>query len=172
MIIGVLKEIKQEEYRVSLLPSTAKRLVEQGHQVLIEKNAGIGSGIPDEDYQNAGAEILTTPEEIFKRAELIVKVKEPQEKEYSLLREGQIFFTFFHFAASRKLTEAMIERKIIALAYETVQKDDGFLPLLAPMSEIAGKLASQEGEQNIWKNLLEERGCFWEGFLVLPQGRY
>lgn len=145
MIIGVPKEIKTEEYRVGLLPSTAKELVEKGHQVLIEKDAGAGSGIKDQDYLNAGAEILDSPEEIFKRAELIVKVKEPQEKEYPLLQEGQILFTFFHFASSRKLTEAMIKSKIIAFAYETVQKDDGSLPLLAPMSEIAGKLASQEG---------------------------
>ena len=103
MIIGVPKEIKEEEYRVGVLPSTAKKLLAKGHQVLIEKNAGTGSGIPDEDYQNAGAEILATPEEIFKKAELIVKVKEPQKKEYPLLQEGQILFTFFHFASSRRL---------------------------------------------------------------------
>jgi len=151
MIIGVPKEIKEEEYRVALLPSTAKELVKKGHQVLIEKNAGVGSGISDEGYQSAGAEILTTPEEIFKKAELIVKVKEPQKEEYPLLWEGQIIFTFFHFAAARKLTEAMIKRKIVALAYETVQKDDGSLPLLSPMSEIAGKLASQEGAKYLEK---------------------
>ena len=151
MIIGVPKEIKEEEYRVALLPSTAKELVKKGHQVLIEKNAGVGSGISDEGYQSAGAEILTTPEEIFKKAELIVKVKEPQKEEYPLLWEGQIIFTFFHFAAARKLTEAMIKRKIVALAYETVQKDDGSLPLLIPMSEIAGKLASQEGAKYLEK---------------------
>ncbi len=151
MIIGVPKEIKTEEYRVGVLPSAAKELVEKGHQVLVEKNAGVGSGIKDEDYQNAGAEILESPEEIFEKAELIVKVKEPQEKEYPLLREGQIVFTYFHFATSRKLTEAMIKSKIIAFAYETVQKDDGSLPLLAPMSEIAGKLASQEGAKYLEK---------------------
>ena len=151
MIIGVPKEIKEEEYRVALLPSTAKKLVEKGHQVLIEKDAGAGSGIKDKEYLKAGAEILNKAEEIFKRAELIVKVKEPQEKEYPLLWEGQIIFTFFHFAAARKLTEAMIKRKIVALAYETVQKDDGSLPLLIPMSEIAGKLASQEGAKYLEK---------------------
>ena len=151
MIIGVPKEIKEEEYRVALLPSTAKKLVEKGHQVLIEKDAGVGSGIKDKEYLKAGAEILNKAEEIFKRAELIVKVKEPQEKEYPLLWEGQIIFTFFHFAAARKLTEAMIKRKIVALAYETVQKDDGSLPLLIPMSEIAGKLASQEGAKYLEK---------------------
>ena len=151
MIIGVPKEIKEEEYRVSLLPSTAKELVKKGHQVLIEKDAGVGSGIKDKEYLKAGAEILNKAEEIFKRAELIVKVKEPQEKEYPLLWEGQIIFTFFHFAAARKLTEAMIKRKIVALAYETVQKDDGSLPLLSPMSEIAGKLASQEGAKYLEK---------------------
>ena len=151
MIIGVPKEIKEEEYRVALLPSTAKKLVEKGHQVLIEKDAGAGSGIKDKEYLKAGAEILNKAEEIFKRAELIVKVKEPQEKEYPLLWEGQIIFTFFHFAAARKLTEAMIKRKIVALAYETVQKDDGSLPLLSPMSEIAGKLASQEGAKYLEK---------------------
>ena len=168
MIIGVPKEIKEEEYRVALLPSTAKELVKKGHQVLIEKNAGVGSGISDEGYQSAGAEILTTPEEIFKKAELIVKVKEPQKEEYPLLWEGQIIFTFFHFAAARKLTEAMIKRKIVALAYETVQKDDGSLPLLIPMSEIAGKLASRR-ERNIWRNHPEEREFFWGGFPMLPQ---
>ena len=151
MIIGVPKEIKEEEYRVALLPSTAKELVKKGHQVLIEKDAGVGSGIKDKEYLKAGAEILNKAEEIFKRAELIVKVKEPQEKEYPLLWEGQIIFTFFHFAAARKLTEAMIKRKIVALAYETVQKDDGSLPLLIPMSEIAGKLASQEGAKYLEK---------------------
>lgn len=151
MIIGVPKEIKEEEYRVALLPSTAKELVKKGHQVLIEKDAGAGSGIKDKEYLKAGAEILNKAEEIFKRAELIVKVKEPQEKEYPLLWEGQIIFTFFHFAAARKLTEAMIKRKIVALAYETVQKDDGSLPLLIPMSEIAGKLASQEGAKYLEK---------------------
>ena len=151
MIIGVPKEIKEEEYRVALLPSTAKILVEKGHQVFVEKNAGAGSGIKNGDYQNAGAEILNNAEEVFRRAELIVKVKEPQEEENSLLREGQIIFTFFHFAASRKLTEAMIKSKIIAFAYETVQKDDGSLPLLSPMSEIAGKLAAQEGAKYLEK---------------------
>ncbi len=151
MIIGVPKEIKTEEYRVALLPSTAKKLVEKGHQVFVEKNAGAGSGIKDEDYQNAGAEILDRPEEIFKRAELVVKVKEPQEKEYTFLQEEQILFTFFHFASSRRLTVAMIKSKIIALAYEMVQKDDGSLPLLAPMSEIAGKLAPQEGAKYLEK---------------------
>ncbi len=145
MIIGVPKEIKEDEYRVSLLPSTAKKLRERGHQVLIEKNAGVGSGIKDEEYLKSGAEISDSGAEIFKRAELVVKVKEPQEKECPLLQEGQILFTFFHFASSRRLTEAMIKSKIIALAYEMVQKDDGSLPLLAPMSEIAGKLAPQEG---------------------------
>ena len=151
MIIGVPKEIKTEEYRVGLLPSTAKELVGKGHQVFVERDAGAGSGIPDEEYQNAGAEILNKAAEVFRRAELIVKVKEPQEEEYPLLREGQIIFTFFHFAASRKLTEAMIKSKIIAFAYETVQKDNGSLPLLAPMSEIAGKLASQEGAKYLEK---------------------
>ena len=151
MIIGVPKEIKQEEYRVGLLPSTAKKLVEKGHKVLVEKNAGLGSGIKNEDYKNAGAEILDSPEEIFRKAGLIVKVKEPQEEEYPLLREGQIVFTYFHFAASRKLTEAMLRSKIIAFAYETVQKEDGSLPLLAPMSEIAGKLAPQEGAKYLEK---------------------
>ena len=151
MIIGVPKEIKGEEYRVALLPSTAKELVRRGHQVFVEKSAGAGSGIEDEDYQDAGAEILNKAEEVFRRAELIVKVKEPQEEEYPLLREGQIVFTFFHFAASRRLTEAMIKSKIIAFAYETVQKDDGSLPLLFPMSEIAGKLASQEGAKYLEK---------------------
>ncbi|MCK4244688.1 MAG: alanine dehydrogenase, partial [Candidatus Omnitrophica bacterium] len=132
MIIGVPKEIKEDEYRVSLLPSTAKKLRERGHQVLIEKNAGVGSGIKDEEYLKSGAEISDSGAEIFKRAELVVKVKEPQEKECPLLQEGQILFTFFHFASSRRLTEAMIKSKIIALAYEMVQKDDGSLPLLAP----------------------------------------
>lgn len=151
MIIGVPKEIKKEEYRVAILPSTTKKLVERGHQILIEKRSGVGAGIKDEDYQREGAEILATGEEVFKKADLIVKVKEPQEAEYPFLREGQIVFTFFHFASSHQLTEAMIKRKIIAFAYEVVEEDDGSLPILTPMSEVAGKLAPQEGAKYLEK---------------------
>ncbi len=140
MIIGVPKEIKEQEQRVALLPSAANQLIRHGHSVLVEKNAGIGSGYADEEYAKAGAEIVNQAKEVFARADLIVKVKEPLEAEFSLLREGQILFTYLHLAASKSLTEALLKSRVTAIAYETIQVDHR-LPLLEPMSEIAGRMS-------------------------------
>ncbi len=140
MIIGVPKEIKQQEYRVALPPSGAYQLIRGGHRVLVERNAGAGAGFPDADYAQAGAEIVESPERIFAEAELIVKVKEPQPSEYPLLRHGQILFTYLHLAASRELTEALMKSGVTALAYETIEVNRR-LPLLEPMSEIAGRMS-------------------------------
>src|SRR6266481_5439147 len=140
MIIGVPKEIKEQEQRVGLLPSAAKQLTRGSHSVLVEKNAGIGSGYPDEEYANAGAEIVDQAKEVFARADMIVKVKEPLEAEFPLLRKGQILFTYLHLAASKPLTEALLKSGVTAVAYETIQVDHR-LPLLEPMSEIAGRMS-------------------------------
>src|SRR5213593_1708790 len=140
MIIGVPKEIKEQEQRVALLPSAANQLTRRGHSVLVEKNAGIGSGYPDEDYVKAGAEIVDHAKEVFLRADLIVKVKEPLEAEFPLLRNGQILFTYLHLAASRPLTEALLQSGVTGLAYETIEVNRR-LPLLEPMSEIAGRMS-------------------------------
>ena len=145
MVIGVPKEIKANENRVAMVPVGAELLKARGHSVLIEKNAGVGSGIPDEEYQNHGAVIVNDAAEIFGKADMIMKVKEPLPQEYGLLREGQIVFTYFHFAASRALTDAVIKSRCIAIAYETVQTANGSLPLLIPMSEVAGRLSIQAG---------------------------
>jgi len=151
MIIGVPKEIKTHENRVALLPGGVTKMVRNGHKVLIEKGAGKGSGFPDEKYTEAGAEVVEDVEKLWDQAEMIMKVKEPIEVEYDRMKEGQIIFTYFHFAASRQLTEAVIESKSIAIAYETVEKEDGSLPLLIPMSEVAGRMASQEGAKYLEK---------------------
>jgi alanine dehydrogenase len=153
MIIGVPKEIKRMENRVALLPAGVSILKSHGHTVLVEKGAGLGSGFSDELYRDAGAEIVDDPKEIYAKADMIVKVKEPIGYEYDLLRKDQIVFTYFHFAASRELTEAVIKSGCIAIAYETVQKDDGSLPLLEPMSEIAGRMAPQEGAKYLEKSM-------------------
>ena len=145
MIIGVPKEIKQAENRVSLTSHNVRELVENGHEVLVEKQAGQGSFILDEEYQEAGAKITPSREEIYARAEMIVKVKEPLPEEYPLLREDQILYTFLHLAPEPELTRALLKQKVRAVAYETIQEEDGSLPLLKPMSEVAGRLASQIG---------------------------
>ncbi|MDE1921226.1 MAG: alanine dehydrogenase [Candidatus Omnitrophica bacterium] len=145
MIIGVPKEIKNNECRVSLLPVGVEALVRAGHQVLIEHNAGANSGISDVDYQTVGAEIVDVASDVFAQAQMIVKIKEPLPSEYKHLRKDQIVFTYFHFAASRPLTEAMLQAKITALAYETLQTEHGELPCLTPMSEVAGRMAVHEG---------------------------
>jgi len=145
MIIGVPKEIKNNEYRVALLPVGVDMLKRDGHKVYLEKGAGLGSGITDGEYQASGAVILDSPAEIYAEAEMIVKIKEPQEGEYALLRPGQIVFTYFHFAASRSLTEALLASRIVAMAYETLQLESGELPCLTPMSEVAGRMAVHEG---------------------------
>src|SRR6267378_535631 len=140
MIIGVPKEIKEQEQRVALLPSAANQLARRGHSVVVEKNAGIGSGYADEDYVKAGAEIVPEAKEVFARADMIVKVKEPREAEFPLLRKGQILFTYLHLAASKPLTEALLKSGVTAIAYETIQVNNR-LPLLEPMSEIAGRMS-------------------------------
>ena len=140
MIIAVPKEIKEQEYRVALLPSAAYQLIQRGHEVVVERAAGAGSGYPDEDYTNAGATVLADHAAVFARAELIVKVKEPQPSEYALLRRGQMLFTYLHLAASRPLTEALLQSGVTGLAYETIEVNRR-LPLLEPMSEIAGRMS-------------------------------
>src|SRR5437016_3543765 len=140
MIIGVPKEIKEQEQRVALLPSAANQLSRRGHLVTVEKNAGVGSGYPDEEYIKAGAEIFDQAKEVFARADMIVKVKEPLEAEFPLLRRGQILFTYLHLAANRSLTEGLLKSGVAALAYETVEVNHR-LPLLEPMSEIAGRMS-------------------------------
>ena len=140
MIIGVPKEIKEQERRVALLPSAVNQLTRHGHSVLVEKNAGAGSGYPDETYAKAGAEIVDQAKAVFSRAEMIVKVKEPLEAEFSRLRKGQILFTYLHLAASKPLTEALLKSGVTGVAYETIQVNNR-LPLLEPMSEIAGRMS-------------------------------
>ncbi len=140
MIIGVPKEMKEQERRVALLPSAVNQLIRHGHSVLVEKNAGAGSGYPDETYAKAGAEIVDQAKAVFSRAEMIVKVKEPLEAEFPLLRKGQILFTYLHLAASKPLTEALLKSGVTGVAYETIQVNNR-LPLLEPMSEIAGRMS-------------------------------
>jgi alanine dehydrogenase len=145
VIIGVPKEIKRDEFRVGLLPVGAEELTRAGHTVIIETGAGLGSGLPDDEYVQHGAQIAATPAEVFARADMIVKVKEPQPAEYPLLRRGQIVFTYFHLAADRELTESLLSSGCTAVAYETLSDDRGRLPLLTPMSEVAGRMSIQEG---------------------------
>jgi alanine dehydrogenase len=140
MIIGIPKEIKEQEQRVALLPSAATQLTRGGHSVVVQKNAGVGSGYSDDDYVKAGAEILGDAKEVFARADMIVKVKEPLQAEFPLLRKGQILFTYLHLAASKSLTEALLKSGVTGIAYETIQVDHR-LPLLEPMSEIAGRMS-------------------------------
>lgn len=151
MKIGVPTEIKKGEYRVGLTPEKAAIYVQHGHRVFIQKGAGIGSGYPDSEYVSVGGELLDTAEDIYGIANMIIKVKEPLEAEYPLMREGQIIFTYFHLAASRTLTEAVLRQKIIAIAYETIKDANNGLPCLKPMSEVAGRLAVQEGARFLEK---------------------
>jgi alanine dehydrogenase len=144
MIAGILKEIKIEENRVSMTPAGVEVLKDHGHTLLVEKGAGSGSGFEDRAYVDAGAEIVKTAKEIYERSDMVMHVKEPMPSEYKWIRKDQIVFTFFHLAANEALTRAMIESKSIAIAYETIQKADGSLPLLIPMSEVAGRMAIQE----------------------------
>jgi len=145
MIVGVPKEIKQDEYRVALLPVGAEELTRAGHQVLVERAAGTGSGIPDELYQANGAQLVPSAADIYSRADLVIKVKEPQPSEYPLLRPGQILFTYFHFAADESLTNGVLATGVTAVAYETLRGKHGDLPCLTPMSEVAGRMSIQEG---------------------------
>lgn len=153
MIIGVPKEIKNNENRVALTPAGAQELVRRGHTVYVQKTAGAGSGFSDEEYAGAGAKLLSTPQEIFGIAEMIMKVKEPIEAEYGLIRHDQLVFTYFHFASYEPLAHAMIKTGSVCLAYETVERVDGSLPLLVPMSEVAGRMAIQEGAKYLEKPL-------------------
>ncbi|TAF65596.1 MAG: alanine dehydrogenase [Cytophagales bacterium] len=153
MIIGVPKEIKNNENRVALTPAGVAELRKNKHTVYVQKNAGYNSGLTDEEYKQAGAEILDTIEEVYAKAEMIIKVKEPIAAEYDLIRENQLLFTYFHFASSEELTHAMIRRKAVCLAYETVEKADRSLPLLVPMSEVAGRMAVQQGAKYLEKPL-------------------
>ncbi|MFW9614662.1 MAG: alanine dehydrogenase, partial [Macellibacteroides fermentans] len=152
MIIGVPKEIKNNENRVGLTPAGVKEIIMRGHQVYVQQSAGLNSGFPDEAYLSAGANLLPTIEEVYAVAEMIVKVKEPIASEYPLIRENQLLFTYFHFASDENLTKAMIASKAVCLAYETVEKPDGSLPLLIPMSEVAGRMATQEGTRFLEKH--------------------
>jgi alanine dehydrogenase len=145
MVIGVTKEIKPDEYRVALTPAGTEALTSAGHQVLIEATAGLGSGFTDDFYAAAGAEILDSADDIWARAEMVMKVKEPVEAEWPKIREGQVLFTYFHLASSLELTQALLASGAAAVAYETVELHDGELPLLTPMSEVAGRMAVQEG---------------------------
>ncbi len=145
MIVGVPRETKRDEYRVALLPVGAEELVRAGHEVLVERSAGAGSGLPDDAYAAAGATLVDSPTEVFGRADLVVKVKEPQQAELGLIRRGQSLFTYFHFAADRALTEGFLATGATAVAYETLRDDRGRLPLLIPMSEVAGRMSIQEG---------------------------
>jgi alanine dehydrogenase len=153
MIIGVPKEIKNNENRVALTPAGAKELIKRGHQVYVQQSAGLGSGFSDDDYSNAGASILPSIEATYQIAEMIMKVKEPIESEYNLIKPNQLLFTYFHFASYEPLTKAMVASKAICLAYETVEKADRSLPLLVPMSEVAGRMAIQKGANYLEKPL-------------------
>ncbi len=149
MIVGILKEIKAEENRVCMTPAGVEILAAGGHQVLVETSAGTGSGFDDEKYVSAGASIAGTAAEVYERCDMVMHVKEPQPQEYKLIRENQIVFTYFHFAASEELTQAMVDRKAVCIAYETIKEQDGTLPLLTPMSEVAGRMAIQQAAKYI-----------------------
>ncbi|MGL5811161.1 MAG: alanine dehydrogenase [Nocardioides sp.] len=151
MKIGVPKEVKNHEYRVAITPAGVNELVLHGHQVAIQEGAGLGSSIADQEYVAAGAVIVPTAEDVWGGAEMILKVKEPVAEEYSRMREGQVLFTYLHLAADKALTDELIARKVTAIAYETVQAADGALPLLAPMSEVAGRLAPQVGAHTMMR---------------------
>ena len=152
MIVGVPKEIKLQEHRIGLTPESVKTLTERNHEVLVENNGGFEAGFTNEDYLKAGAKIIKTPGEIFKKAELIVKVKEPQMNEVKMIREGQIIYTYLHLAAAKELTLGLMKSKSICIAYETVTDDNGRLPLLAPMSAVAGRMSVQAGAHALEKN--------------------
>jgi alanine dehydrogenase len=168
MIIGVPKEIKNNENRVALTPAGTQELVKRGHTVFVQATAGLGSGFSDEDYVKAGATMINDAAEVFSRAEMIIKVKEPIEQEYKLIKKDQLVFTYFHFASYEPLTKAMIDSGAVCLAYETVERIDGSLPLLIPMSEVAGRMAIQEGAKYLEKPL-KGRGILLGGVPgVLP----
>jgi alanine dehydrogenase len=167
MVIGVPTEIKTDEYRVSLVPAGAEVLTQAGHTVLVEAGAGLGTSISDSEYAEHGAEIVEDAAELWRRSDLIVKVKEPLPAEYPHVRPGQVIFTYFHFAAAEELTRAMLERGAVCIAYETLQEPDGSLPLLTPMSEVAGRMAIQEGAKYL-ERPQEGRGILLSGVPGVP----
>ena len=152
MIIGVPKEIKLQEHRIGLTPDSVKILCDKGHKVLIENNGGFEAGFTNEDYKRAGAMISSNAKDIYKEAEIIVKVKEPQANEVKMIREGQIIYTYLHLAAAKDLTMGLIDSNSVCIAYETVTDDKGRLPLLAPMSAVAGRMSIQAGAHSLEKN--------------------
>ncbi len=170
MVIGIPKEIKNNESRVGMTPAGVLELVHKGHTVYIQTGAGLGSGFTDDDYKKVGAHILDTAGQVYTLSEMIVKVKEPIREEYDLVQKGQILFTYFHFASSERLTEAMIESKAVCIAYETVEDEDGTLPLLTPMSEVAGRMAIQQGAKYLEKPV-KGRGVLLGGVPGVPPGR-
>lgn len=170
MIVGIPKEIKNNESRVGMTPAGVFELVKRSHIVYVQSNAGEGSGFSNADYQDAGAIIIDTLESVYSKSEMIVKVKEPITEEYDLIREGQIVFTYFHFASSRQLTEAMIRSKAICIAYETVEDENGTLPLLTPMSEVAGRMAIQQGAKYLEKPV-KGRGLLLGGVPGVAPGK-
>ena len=170
MIIGVPKEIKSSENRVALTPAGALELTKRGHEVFVEKDAGFSSGFEDHEYEAAGAKILPTAQEVFAKAEMIMKVKEPIEQEYTLIMPHHLVFTYFHFASYKPLTDAMIASKAVCLAYETVEMADRSLPLLVPMSEVAGRMSIQEGAKYLEKPV-KGRGVLLGGVPGVEPGR-
>ena len=170
MKIGVVKEIKNNESRVGITPAGVFELVKNKHTVYVEHSAGEGSGFFDEDYAGAGGLLVQTAKEVYKLADMIAKVKEPIAQEYSLIKEGQIVFTYFHFASSTELTQAMIDSKAVCIAYETVQDIDGSLPLLTPMSEVAGRMAIQQGAKYLEKPI-KGKGILLGGVPGVPPGK-
>jgi len=169
MIIGIPRETKPDEYRVSMLPVGVELLVKSRHEVMVEKSAGVGSGYNDQQYATAGATLVATHRDVFDRADMIVKVKEPIDDELAWLRPGQIMFTYFHFAASRSLTDACLKAKITAVAYETLTDSRGQLPLLVPMSEVAGRMSIQEGAKYLEKPMMG-RGILLGGVAGVEPG--
>jgi len=167
MNIGIPKEIKPQENRVAIQPGGVMTLVQQGHHVMVEKDAGLGSGFSDDEYVAAGAQIKADVDALWAAADMIMKVKEPIAEEYSRIKAGQILFTYFHFAADKTLTQAIIDSKCIAIAYETVEKVDRSLPLLIPMSEVAGRMATQEGAKFLEK-AMGGRGVLMGGIPGVP----
>lgn len=170
MVIGVPAELKNSENRVALTPAGVVELVSRKHEIYIQSGAGVGSGFEDKEYKSAGAHILPTIEEVYNIAEMIVKVKEPIAQEYNLIKKGQLVFTYFHFASSEPLTMAMIKSESVCLAYETVEKKDRSLPLLIPMSEVAGRMAIQQGAKFLEKPL-KGKGVLLGGVPGVPPGR-
>ena len=151
MKVGIPKEIKNNENRVGMTPAGVAAMTARGHEVFVQHTAGDGSGFSDDEYVGAGAKIVPTIEDVYREAEMIVKVKEPIEPEYNLVRKGQLLFTYFHFACEKELTDAMLKSSAICLAYETVQLPNGTLPLLQPMSEVAGRMATLNGAYYLQK---------------------